>query len=32
MRKSFDSFWFTLLNEIGHLVLCPKRATFREVG
>jgi len=30
--QRFDSFWFTLLHEIGHLVLHPKRATFLEVG
>jgi HTH-type transcriptional regulator/antitoxin HigA len=26
-----DSFWFTMLHEIGHLVLHPKRATFLDL-
>jgi HTH-type transcriptional regulator/antitoxin HigA len=27
-----DVFWFTLLHELGHLVLHPRRATFVEMG
>lgn len=26
--KFFDSFWFTLLHEVGHLLLHPKRGTY----
>ena len=29
--KFLDAFWFTLLHEIGHLVLHPKRATFLDL-
>lgn len=26
--RTFDSFWFTLLHEIGHVLLHPKRGTY----
>lgn len=29
--KYFDSFWFSLVHEIGHVLLHPKRATFLEL-
>lgn len=30
--KYFDSFWFTLLHELGHVLLHPKRSTYIDVA
>lgn len=29
--KYFDSFWFSVLHEIGHVLLHPKRATYIDI-
>lgn len=31
-QKSQDVFWFTLLHQIGHILMHPKRSTFLETG
>ena len=30
--KSFDGLWFTILHEIAHVLLHPKRSTYIDVG
>lgn len=31
-HRSFDILWFTVLHELAHVLLHPKRATFLDVG